>query len=373
MAAFSLSSISSFFSNFANNRTASVVGIDIGSSAIKVVQVRRDRGKAILETYGAIALGPYAGIEVGRATNLPVDKVLEALKDVLREANVNAQDAALSIPYSASLVSVVRVPEVSEKQLAQMMPIEARKYIPVPIGEVMLDWFIVPPEGQSRAANTADDTSKKMSVLLVAIHNDTIAKYRSIVEGAALNASFFEIEVFSSVRASLDHGIAPIGVLDFGAATTKLYIVERGIVRESHIINRGSQDITLAISQALGLTVGQAEELKRTKGLTDKGQPELVKSTELTLQFVTSEINRVILAYEARMNVSIEQIVCVGGGSTLKGFGAFASGRLDANVTLADPFGKTEAPAFLDEVLKEAGPEFSVAVGLALRRLQELS
>lgn len=373
MAAFSLSSLSSLFSNFAKDRSESVVGIDIGSSAIKVVQLRREKGKAILETYGAIALGPYGGIEVGRATNLAVDKILEALKDVLREANVNGRDASLSIPYSASLVSVIRVPEVSEKQLAQMIPLEARKYIPVPIGEVMLDWFVVPDEAQSRAANAQDDATKKMSVLLVAIHNDTIAKYRSIVEGAALNASFFEIEVFSSVRASLDHGIAPIGVLDVGAATTKLYIVERGIVRESHIINRGSQDITLAISQALGITIGQAEELKRTKGLSDKGQPELIKSIELTLQFVTNEISRVILAYEARMNTSIENIVCVGGGATLKGFQEFAAGKLDATVTLADPFGKTQSPAFLDEVLKEAGPEFSVAVGLALRRLQELA
>ncbi len=373
MAAFSLSSISSLFSNFASDKTASVVGIDIGSSAIKVVQLRREKGKAILETYGAIALGPYGGTEVGRATNLPVDKTLEALKDVLREANVNATDASLSIPYSASLVSVIRVPEVNDKQLAQMIPIEARKYIPVPIGEVMLDWFVVPDESQSHAANVADASGKKMSVLLVAIHNDTISKYRSIVEGAALNASFFEIEVFSSVRASLDHGIAPVGVLDFGAGTTKLYIVERGIVRESHIINRGSQDITLAISQALGVPVNKAEELKRIKGLTDKTQPELIKSTELTLQFIMSEISRVILAYEARMNASIEVIHCVGGGATLKGFKEYASGKLDAQVSLADPFGKTEAPAFLGDVLQEAGPEFSVAVGLALRRLQELS
>lgn len=373
MAAFSLSSLTSLFSNLAKDKTASVVGIDVGSSAIKVVQLRREKGKAVLETYGAIALGPYAGVEVGRATNLPVDKLLEALKDVLREANVNATDVALSIPYSASLVSVVHVPQVSEKQLAQMMPLEARKYIPVPLGEVMLDWFVIPEEAQSRMPEAANEAAKKMSVLLVAIHNDTIAKYRSIVDGAALKGSFFEIEVFSSVRSSLDHGIAPIGVLDMGAATTKLYIVERGIVRESHIINRGSQDITLAISQALGQTIGQAEELKRVKGLADPTQPELIRSIELTLQYLVNEIGRVILAYESRMHVSIDRIVCAGGGSTLKGFPQFAGAKLDAEVVLADPFGKTEAPAFLADVLKEAGPEFSVAIGLALRRLQELS
>ena len=297
MANFSLNSLRSLFSNLAKDRSESVVGIDVGSSAIKVVQMRREKGKAILETYGAIALGPYGGLEIGRATNLTTDKIIEALKDVLREANVNGRDTALSIPYSASLVSVIKVPEVSEKQLAGMIPIEARKYIPVPIGEVMLDWFVVPQERQT-VTDQEGGAQKKMSVLLVAIHNDTIGKYRAIVEGVSLTASFFEIEVFSSVRASLDHGIAPVAVLDMGAGSTKLYIVERGIVRESHIVNRGSQDITLAISQSLNITVAQAEEMKRVKGLSDPLQGDLVKSIELTLQYITTEVDRVLVSYE---------------------------------------------------------------------------
>ena len=72
------------------------------------------------------------------------------------------------------------------------------------------------------------------------------------------------------------------------------------------------------------------------------------------------------------MQASISKVVCVGGGATLKGFKEFAAGKLDTEVVLADPFGKTEAPAFLADVLRDAGPEFSVAVGLALRRLQEV-
>ena len=371
MAEFSLDSLKSLFSNFAAQRSPSVVGIDIGSSAIKVVQMRREKGRAILETYGAIALGPYGGIEIGRSTNLPIEKIVEALKDVIREANVNGSDSALSIPYSSSLVSVIKVPEVNQKQLAQMMPIEARKYIPVPIGEVMLDWYVVPEERQAGVSAEGKEV-QKMNVLLVAIHNETISKYQAIVSGAALNASFFEIEVFSSVRASLDHGIAPVAVLDFGAATSKLYIVERGIVRESHIVNRGSQDVTLAVSQALNITVAQAEELKRVKGLSDKTQVDFIKSAELTLQYILTEINRVLVAYESRAQVSISKLVCVGGGSSLKGFKEYASSKTNTPVELADPFGKTEAPAFLGDVLKEAGPEFSVAVGLALRRLQEI-
>ncbi|MBX4192064.1 type IV pilus assembly protein PilM [Candidatus Parcubacteria bacterium] len=365
------------FSSLFSKEAKSVIGIDIGTSSIKVVQLRRDHGRVVLETYGAIALGPYAGVEIGRATVLPAEKIAEALKDVIREANVTTLDAAVAIPYSSSLVSIIKLPPGVEKQLAQVVPIEARKYIPVPITEVQLDWFEV---GGGKTAQGED----RIEVLLVAIHNDTITKFRSIASEAAIQASFFEIEVFSAVRAALEHGIAPVAVVDMGAATTKFYVVERGLIRESHIINHGSQDLTLAASRALGITVVQAEERKRKFGLVEPpatitgGQAvlaqaaDLRKSIELSLSPLLAELSRTVSAYEQRMNQTLGALVFTGGGATLKGFKELAQTKIQTEVRLSDPFGKTQAPAFLEQILKEAGPEFSVAVGLALRRLQEL-
>lgn len=354
------SSLSKLFSKEAK----SVMGVDIGTSSIKVVQLRRQGGRVILETYGAIALGPYAGTDIGRATSLPPEKIAEALKDVIREANVTVNDAAVAIPYSSSLISIIKLPAQVEKQLAQVVPLEARKYIPVPIGEVLLDWFVVSGGGKSAAADG------KLEVLLVAIHNDTIAKFRSIAGDALLAVGFFEIEVFSAVRAALEHGIAPIAVVDMGAATTKFYVVERGLIRESHIINSGSQDLTLAVSRSLGLTVAAAEERKRKEGLL--GQGDLRKSLELSLSTLLSELSRIVTSYEQRSSQTLSALVLTGGGATLKGFKEFAQNRLQGEVRLSDPFGKTQAPAFLEGILKDIGPEFAVAVGLALRRLQEL-
>lgn len=359
--AFSLPSFSKLFSK----EVKSVIGVDIGTSSIKVVQLRRERGRVILETYGAIALGPYAGLEIGRATALPAEKLAEALKDVVREANVTTVDAALSIPYASSLVSIIKLPAAAEKQLAQVVPIEARKYIPVPINEVMLDWFVV-----SGGSGKAQDG--KLDVLLVAIHNDTLAKFRSIASDAQLAVSFFEIEVFSAARAALEHGIAPVAVVDMGAATTKFYVVERGLIQESHIISHGAQDLTLSLSRALGITVAQAEERKRRFGLAGEGGPELKQSLELTLGPLFAELSRTITSFEQRVNQTLSGLVLTGGGAALKGIKEFAQGRLQTEVRLADPFGKAQAPAFLEPILKEAGPEFSVAVGLGLRRLQEL-
>lgn len=346
-----------------------MLGVDIGTSSIKIVQLRRERGRVVLETYGAIALGPYGGVEIGRATALPTEKIVEALRDVIREANVTTTNAAISIPYSSSLISVLKLPAAVEKQLAQVVPIEARKYIPVPINEVELDWFEI-------GSGKKGDPNAQIEVLLVAIHNDTIAKFRSIATSASLIAKFFEIEVFSSVRASLDRGIAPVAVVDMGAATAKFYVVERGLIHESHIISHGAQEVTLAASHALGVSVVEAEEWKRRFGLGETSavvpkQSEFRKSIELSLTPLFSELSRTIVAYETRMNQSIDAVVLTGGGATLKGIKEFASAHIQAEVRLADPFSKTEAPAFLEAVLREAGPEFSVAVGLALRSLQE--
>ncbi len=371
------------FSSLFKKDASSVIGVDIGSSSVKVVQLRHEHGRVILETYGAIALGPYAGVEIGRATALGADKIAEALRDVIREANVTTTDAAISIPYSSSLVSIIKLPATVEKQLAQVVPIEARKYIPVPINEVLLDWFVV-----SGGKGSAPSVDGKIEVLLVAIHNDTIAKFRTIATEAKLNAAFFEIEVFSATRASLEHGIAPVAVVDMGAATTKFYVVERGLIHESHIINHGAQDLTLAASRALGLTVVQAEERKRKFGLTGTppigaavpqqvtpGTPaagSLKDSLELSLSPLLSEISRTITAYEQRTNQTLGALVLTGGGATLKGLKEFAQTKIQTEIRLSEPFAKTQAPAFLEAILKEAGPEFSVAVGLALRRLQEL-
>lgn len=349
-----------------------MLGVDIGTSSIKIVQVRKERGRVILETYGAIALGPYGGTEIGRATSLPGDKIAEALNDVIREANVTTKDAAIAIPYSSSLVSVIKLPAGVAKDLANVVPIEARKYIPVPINEVLLDWFVI-----SDPKHPTPDG--KIEVLLVAIHNDTIAKFRSIVAAASLVPAFFEIEVFSATRAALDHGLAPVAVVDMGAATTKFYVVERGIIRESHIINQGAQNLTLAASRALGISVAQAEERKRKWGLNDPpllpgatAPPSQKQSMELTLGPLASEVARTSLGWEQRANQALSAMVLVGGGATLKGMKEFLQSKMQTEVRLGDPFGKAQAPAFLEAILKEAGPEFSVAVGLALRRLQEL-
>jgi type IV pilus assembly protein PilM len=369
----------SFLQNLFKKPGESVLGVDIGASSIKVVQLRKKAGKAVLETYGELALGPYAGVEIGRATALPTEKITEALLDVIKEANVTTNSAVMSIAASASLLSFIKMPEMDRKQLAEMVPIEARKYIPVPISEVALDFWPIPKDESSFSAFEkpkvpgSGPQEKMMEILLVVIHNDVIAKMSQISASAHLDTSYFEIEVFSSMRSVVDTSLESHLLFDMGAGSTKLYIIERGILRSSHTVNRGSQEITLALSRSLGMPVGDAEHVKRTIGLSAEPENKAVNEViTLNLDYIFAETNRVISAYQQKYGKSISKVVLTGGGSLLKGFLDVARKRLETEVVMGDPFSKTEAPAFLEPVLRYAGPEFAVAIGAALRRLQEM-
>jgi type IV pilus assembly protein PilM len=372
--------MSNFFSNLfntvTNKKSESVLGIDIGSSSIKIVQLTRKNGHAVLETYGKLALGPYSGKNIGVATNLPVEKIVEAVSDMLKEKEVNITTrlCGVAIPFSSSFISVIEMPTMASKQLESMIPIEARKYIPVPVTEVALDWYVIPKDKNNSELDPNEKPAmQKLEVLVVAIHNDTIVRYKDIVAKNLLDASFFEIEIFSTMRSILDQELTPILIIDMGATSTKLYIVERGILRSSHMISRGSQSITDELSKSFGISVTEAEDLKVQKGLEGEiGGIKVSDVVTLTLGYIFSEANHVVLSYQKKYNKNVSKVVLVGGGSALKGVADIAKNNFQTEIVTGDPFSKAVAPAFLEKILHETGPEFAVAMGVALRRLQEL-
>ena len=359
-----------------DDNDGSAIGIDIGSSAIKVVELKKKGGKAILETYGAISLGPYASLDVGRVTNLPVDKITEALKEVLKQSSVNSKSVALSIPVQSSLIFTIELPpQIKENEMATVVPVEARKYIPVPISEVSLDYFLLPEKEPSfeemHNTETSASSVDKKRILVVATQNDAVAKYRSIVSQCDLSSSFFEIEVFSSVRSNFEHELSLVLLIDFGALYTKLSLVEFGMVKNYHTINRGGADISDAVSKSLDIPFSEAEKMKKEFGLFgNPAQKSLAEVIKVHIDYIFSEVNNMVLSYEKKYNKSISKVILSGGGSLLKGLKESAVDNFRAEIELGHPFSKVDAPPFLDKVLLTMGPEFAVAIGLALRKLQ---
>ena len=260
-----------FLSDLFAKKEKSVLGVDIGSSSLKVVQLRKEHGQAVLETYGELALGPYGGSEVGQATNLSAEQVTETLKDLLREAKVTTKMCGVSIPFARSLLTLVTLPYRKDSaEQKTVIELEARKFIPVPISEVQLDWFVVPQadptqstEDDPHAISAAHET---IEVLVVAVHNDELSLLQSVIAGAELEASFYELEIFSTIRAVVEEQVRPVMVLDVGAASTKTYIIEYGVVVLSHALSV-EPDITRAISVSNNVSIARAEAMKKRKAL----------------------------------------------------------------------------------------------------------
>ncbi len=371
--------ISNLFNSMSGGGSASsVIGIDIGMSSIKVVQLKQSKGKVLLETYGAISLGPYVSQEIGKSVTLPPDVLTQAMKDLFQEANITTNKAAISVPFSSTLVKLIQVPKLSGAELKAMIPIEARKHIPVPLNEVMLDWFEIPQ------SSVQDDKDKLESVdiLLVAVHKEAIASLQNIANMMNISTDFYELEIFAAARSTTDYDIAPKLLIDFGASSTKMYIVEEGIVKFSHMLNFGSQNITENLSRAMSWNFEKSERVKKEIGISkqtsanakpDEKQmyAQMHNSMLTVVDRVVNDMNKALLNYEQKFNKSITDVLIMGGGANLKGLTEHLETKLSVSAKKATPFDKVNTPAFLEDILKEIGVEFAIPVGLALRLLRQ--
>jgi len=353
----------------------SVIGIDIGASSIKVAELTKEKGKAVLKAYGNLALGPYASGVAGSTPLLSNEKIAEALGDVLREAGIKSKTSGVAIPFKSSLVSLIEMPFLPEKKLEEMIPIEARKYIPVSISEVTMDWWILPRERYDSVEEAKiDQENKKTDVIVISIHNEILSNYNNIVKDNALDANFFEIEMFSATRSLVGREEKPVMVFDMGAVGTKIYVLDKGIIRASHIIGKGSKDITDSIAKSLGSDFAEAEKIKRNiSSLKESDQKVVFDIIHSSLEFIWSETKSIIKNYEEKHSKKISKIILTGGGTALFNFVPLAEKAFNIQIEKGDSFNKVSTPPFLSETLHANGFEFAVAIGAALRKLEENS
>ncbi len=340
-------------------RSPSVVGVDIGSESVKVVQLRKERERAILETYGELKSERYFR-EPGVRTLLQYrdEELKNLLADILREANVQTRRAVLAVPSASSFVVLIELPFLSGAELRQAIPYEAKKYVPIPTAEVTLDWQVI---GEDRSLN-------RLEVLLVAVPNEVIAKLKRVAELSGLELDGVEVESFSLVRALLGHELGAALVINWGAVVTGVSIAVDGRIRLNANVGRGSREITQVLSRSLNVSLERAEALKREVGLSER--PADRPTRDIIYPFVDStlaDIERILSAYHRRSERKVEKVYLSGGGAGLPGLTDFVSSRFGLETTVSNPFARTVFPAFLSPLLREVAPGFAVAVGLALR------
>lgn len=353
----------------------SFIGIDIGTAAIKVAEISGWGEKRTLKNYGQIDSarlyeGPFRTYQQD-TLHLSSRQISKALKAIFQETGIETKKAAFSIPDFSTFFTTFDLPSMTEKELPEAVRYEARRHVPIPISEVTYDWQIVhkPKKG---------DEEGGYKILMVAVPNNVVYQYQEIAKFSKLDMVLLEAEVFGIIRSSLTvEDKRGIMVIDVGAQSTTISVVANGILHSSYSFDVAGNDFTERISSSLGIKYPEAEQLKKTKGLDIKSG-----NSEILLPIADSifrEMEKIIQAFKVSEHKSIEQVILAGNTSLLPGFREYLQQRFlqfsgitppshpEDAVQIARPFQHLAYSPVLEETLKEMGPSYAVAVGLALR------
>lgn len=358
-----LKNIFSFLQKNADARPTKVVGIDFGSSSIKVVEVELRENVLALSTYGELQIGPYADTDMGNVVKLPLPKRVEAVVDILRESGIVAKTGVMALPLIDSFVTIVSLPVKDGENIESRVPVEARKYIPVPLTDVTLEWTDV--------TDAQEDRTSERDILIAAIHNDALIDTRSLLNSIQMVSQPAEIEIFSTLRGLAKESDDALAVIDLGAQMSKLYVSEGGFLRRIHRVRAGGAQVTEAMSQYLSIPFQEAENRKRNYTPEAVAASDIKKITAQTFDRALLEFRRVVSQYEQKSGKKISRIVFTGGSTLFYDFVSYASYMFDQQIELGNPFTKVGYPAFMEDKLREIGPVFAPALGAALRPFEQ--
>lgn len=353
--------------SFLGRARKSHVGIDVGTSAIKVVEAGPGREKPELLNYGELRmfsyLKRYHESPQSSVMRMPEQDVAERIRLLLETAGISNRRASMSIPLFSSFFTTLELPPMNKSEVAEAVTYEARQIVPVPLNEVILDWEVIGRVGKLDRGNVKE----KLLVLLVAVPREVVDRHVRIAKLAGIELDALEVEVFSSVRAiaSTDHRV--MIVADIGARTTSLLLLEEGTIRMSHSLETGGSDFTAAIAHALRLDVARAETMKLEETMLNGSSPEIQQMLATVAGRMANEIERMATVYQRSFGKQVEILLLSGGSAMLRGLLAYLSGRFPFAVAQAQPFAQLDASQELGPVLDELGPPFAVAIGLALR------
>src|SRR3989344_482807 len=282
-----------------------VMGIDIGSSSIKVVEVQERDGVLTLTTYGELQLGPYADTEIGQSVIIDPKKEQQALVDVIRESAVKATSAVFAMPLASSFVA--------------------------------------------------------------AIQNEALNRFKVLMQFANLGEPPTEIECFSAIRGVFKEEEQDIALIDIGAVSTKLYIARSGLLQRMHRVRAGGAIATKRIATTLDMSFEDAELLKRTITKDAANFNDVKRAHHSCYDRAWQEFRQVINEYEQTLGTSIDTFYLTGGGSLFPATKNMIEDILEKKVVYVNAFNKVAYPAFMEDMMKELGPTFHVALGSALR------
>jgi len=335
-----------------------VLGIDIGSSSIKVVELEDRAGVLTLVTYGEIQLGPYVEQPLGAAVQLNPKQEQEALVDVIRESAVKSSQAVFAMPLSASFISTTTLDVGPDADLSAQVRLEARKIIPASLSEVTLDWAEL---------DTGSNQSGR-SVLIAAIQNIAIERLNILMQFVGFQNSPTEIECFSAGRTVSRKGHSII--MDFGASSAKMYISNEGVLNRMHRINVGGTEVTQQFADLQETDFETAELQKIQLQSNDPAYLSLKGVYTKVYGRALREFKQVIEHYQTSQDTEVATIYVCGGASLYPGLNKMIQATTGITTEHVNPFANVAYPAFMEDAMKEIGPSFVPSLGAALRHFE---
>lgn len=352
---------------FAKSVPQNFLGIDVGTSSIKVVEISQKGRRKVLENYGELGMDAVYK-ENFRTFNkntllLSTNDVSRALKAIIKEAEIKTFKAIFSLPDFATFFTTFELPQMTAKEIPQAVEFEARKYIPLPTSEVVLDWQLLTKHSPEKERN---------KILLLAVPTVAVNQYKEMAKKTGLEIVSLEAEVFALQRALARDPKKTVFLVDIGAQSTTVSIVDKGILKTSFSFDIAAKDFTFAVSKALQIELAEAEKVKMEKGVLLPSGGDAAKVLLPILDSAIIEIKKVIKSFSKMEQRRPEEIIIAGGTALLPGLLEHFQKSIkeefkDISVKLADPFADIFYPPALERAIKKMGPSFAIATGEALK------
>ena len=333
------------------------VGLDIGSKTIKMVELAKDGGKWKLRSSGVVG---YSGNPI---EHMQDEKELTALSGLIKklhkESNVSSKEIIIALPEPQVFTRTIKFPLLTDKEVASAIKWEAEQYIPIPINEAIIQHQIL-----ERRENA---TPPEVLALLVAAPRVLVEKYVKVVQTAGLTVVAIETALMALVRS-----LAPVDqtvlVVDFGARSTDIAIAKNGLLSFSRSVPTAGEAFTRAVAQSLGVEAKQAEEYKRTYGLSGSQlEGKVSGALAPVFRLVADEIKKAVQFYKTEESGDTPQAVILSGGTSgLPEAITTLSKSLGLEVVVGNPFSKIFIDPQTAKKIAPYAPLYSIALGLAL-------
>ncbi|MBI4684227.1 MAG: type IV pilus assembly protein PilM [Nitrospirae bacterium] len=341
---------------------SSSVGIDIGSSYFKLVQLRETKKGYELELFDMLPLAPEIIVDGAIIDSL---RLIEALKELIKKSRLKTKNTVIGISGHASvIIKRISLPEMSEEDLAESIKFEAEQYVPFDIEDVNLDFQILGPR----------EEPGQMDVILVAVKKDIINEYVAVVKEAGLNPAIVDVDAFALENTyEVNYEIEPnrnVALVNIGASTINMNILRGGISVFTRDSSLGSNLHTDALQKAFGVTYENAERLKRGESVEGVEPEEAYSVISSASEDLISEIARSLDYYKSTaMHEDIHEVVLSGGGALIKDFPRIIAEKIAVEAKIIEPFKNISVPKKFDiSYIHEVGPIAAISVGLALRK-----